>query len=67
VSLRWILAVQRGALRRNFVTYDRSEQHLRLQIMPYVASFGSRAIVAMWYPANTEIPVKEYQSVVTQV
>jgi hypothetical protein len=49
------------------VTYDRSEQHLRLQIMPYVASFGSRAIVAMWYPANTEILVKEYQSAVTQV
>ena len=57
----------RHALARNFVTYDRSEHHLRPQIMPYAASFGSGAIVATWYPANTEVLVKGYQSAVTQV
>jgi hypothetical protein len=35
--------------------------------MPYVAAFGSGAIVSTWYPANTEIVVKGYQSVITQV
>lgn len=57
----------RHALARNFVTYDRSEQHLRPQIMPYVASFGSGAIVATWEPANTQVLTKGYQSAVTQV
>jgi hypothetical protein len=57
----------RHALARNFVTYDRSEQHLRPQLMPYVASFGSGAIVATWYPANAQVLVKGYQSAVTQV
>jgi hypothetical protein len=55
------------ALKRNFVTYDRSEQHLRPQIMPYLASFGSGAIVATWEPSNTQIFVKSYQSAITQV
>lgn len=57
----------RHAIVRNFVTYDRSEEHLRPQLMPYIASFGSGAIVATWYPANTQVLVKGYQSVVTQV
>jgi hypothetical protein len=57
----------RHALARNFVTYDRTEKHLRPQIMPYAASFGSGAIVATWYPANTQVLVKGYQSAVTQV
>jgi hypothetical protein len=55
------------ALKRNFVTYDRSEEHLRPQIMPYIASFGAGAIVATWEPANTQIFVKSYQSTITQV
>jgi hypothetical protein len=57
----------RHALKRNFVTYERSEQHLRPQIMPYAAAFGAGAITATWEPANTEILTKGYQSAVTQI
>jgi hypothetical protein len=57
----------RHAIVRNFVTYDRSEQHLRPQIMPYVASFGAGAIVATWQPGNPSLVVKGYQGVLTQV
>jgi hypothetical protein len=56
----------RHAVVRNFVTYDRSEQHLRPQLMPYVASFGAGAITATWEPDNTQILTKGYQSAVTQ-
>jgi hypothetical protein len=34
--------------------------------MPYVASFGSGAIVATWEPSGTEVLTKGYQSAVTQ-
>jgi hypothetical protein len=57
----------RHAIKRNFVTYDRTEQHLRPQLMPYIAAFGSGAITAMWEPDNTEILTKGYQSAVTQI
>jgi hypothetical protein len=57
----------RHAIKRNFVTYDRTEQHLRPQLMPYIAAFGSGAITATWEPDNTEILTKGYQSAVTQV
>ena len=57
----------RHALTRNFVTYDRTEQHLRPQLMPYIAAFGSGAIAATWEPDNTQILTKGYQSAVTQV
>ncbi len=56
----------RHALARNFVTYDRSEKHLRPQIMPYAAAFGAGAITATWEPADTEVLTKGYQSAVTQ-
>ena len=35
--------------------------------MPYIAAFGSGAIVATWEPDNTQILTKGYQSAVTQV
>jgi hypothetical protein len=35
--------------------------------MPYAGSFGAGVITATWYPENTEIWVKGYQSVLTQV
>jgi hypothetical protein len=57
----------RHAIKRNFVTYDSSEQHLRPQLMPYAAAFGAGAITATWEPANTQIFVKSYQSALTQV
>jgi hypothetical protein len=57
----------RHAVVRNFVTYDRSEDHLRPQIMPYAASFGAGVITATWQPGDSHILVKGYQSTVTQV
>jgi hypothetical protein len=55
------------AVKRNFVTYDSSEEHLRPQLMPYIAAFGSGAIVSTWYPEHTQALVKGYQGVVTQI
>jgi hypothetical protein len=57
----------RHAIVRNFVTYDRSEKHLRPQLMPYVGSFGAGVIAATWQPGNPNYLVKGYQSAVTQV
>ena len=50
----------------SIVTYDRSEKHLRPQLMRYAASFGAGVITATWQPGNPEYLVKGYQSVVTQ-
>jgi hypothetical protein len=55
----------RHAVVRNFVTYDRTDKHLRPQLMPYAASFGAGVITATWQPGNPDL-VKGYQSVVTQ-
>jgi hypothetical protein len=57
----------RHAVVRNFVTYDRSEEHLRPQLMPYIASFGAGVITGTWQPGNTRLVVKGYQGVITQV
>jgi hypothetical protein len=56
----------RHAIVRNFVTYDRSEKHLRPQLMPYVGSFGAGVITATWQPGNPDYLVKGYQSAITQ-
>lgn len=56
----------RHAIVRNFVTYDRSEKHLRPQLMPYVGSFGAGVIAATWDPGSPNYLVKGYQSAVTQ-
>ena len=56
----------RHAIVRNFVTYDRSEKHLRPQLMPYVGSFGAGVITATWQPGNPDYLVKGYQSAVTR-
>lgn len=51
---------------RNFITYDRSEESIRPNIMPFAAAFGAGAIGATWNPNNPTIEVKGYQSVFTQ-
>jgi hypothetical protein len=56
----------RHAFIRNFITYDRSEQSIRPNIMPFAAAFGAGAIGATWNPDNPTITVKGYQSVITQ-
>jgi hypothetical protein len=56
----------RHAFVRNFITYDRSEQSIRPNIMPFAAAFGAGAIGATWNPSNPTITVKGYQSVITQ-
>ncbi len=56
----------RHAIVRNFVTYDRSETHLRPQLMPYLGSFGAGVITATWQPGDPNYLVKGYQSALTQ-
>jgi hypothetical protein len=56
----------RHAFVRNFITYDRTEQSIRPNIMPFAAAFGAGAIGATWNPNNPTITVKGYQSVITQ-
>jgi len=56
----------RHAFVRNFITYDRSEESIRPNIMPFAAAFGAGAIAATWNPNNPTITVKGYQSVITQ-
>jgi hypothetical protein len=56
----------RHAFTRNFITYDRSEQSIRPNIMPFAAAFGAGAIDATWNPNNPSITVKGYQNVFTQ-
>jgi hypothetical protein len=56
----------RHAFARNFITYDRSEQSIRPNIMPFAAAFGAGTIAATWNPNNPTITVKGYQSVITQ-
>jgi len=48
----------RHAFIRNFITYDRSEQSIRPNIMPFAAAFGAGAIGATWNPNNPTITVK---------
>ena len=57
----------RHAIVRNFVTYDRSESHLRPQLMPYIGGFAAGAITASWKPGDPNLPVKGYQSAATQL
>ena len=56
----------RHAFVRNFITYDRSEESIRPNVMPFAAAFGAGAIGATWNPNNPTITVKGYQSVITQ-
>jgi hypothetical protein len=56
----------RHAFIRNFITYDRSEQSLRPNIMPFAAAFGAGVIGATWNPNKPTFVVKGYQSILTQ-
>jgi hypothetical protein len=61
------LARTRHAFVRNFVTYDRTEQHLRPQLGMYAGAFGAGVIAGTWAPANPDLVAEGYQGVVTQV
>ena len=56
----------RHAFVRNFVTYDRTEQHLRPQLALYAGAFGAGVIAGTWAPASPDLLDKGYQSVITQ-
>ncbi len=56
----------RHAFIRNFITYDRTEQSMRPNIMPFAAAFGAGAIGSTWNPNNPAVVVKGYQSAITQ-
>jgi hypothetical protein len=57
----------RHAFVRNFVTYDRTEQHLRPQLGMYAGAFGAGVVAGTWTPANPDLVAEGYQGVVTQV
>jgi hypothetical protein len=57
----------RHAVVRNFVTYDRTEQHLRPQLGMYAGAFGAGVIAGTWTPANPSLLAKGYQGMTTQV
>jgi hypothetical protein len=54
------------AVVRNFVTYDRSEKHLRPQIFPFLGAFSGSAVSATWMPYRPDPIVKGYQGVIGQ-
>ncbi len=56
----------RHAFIRNFITYDRGEQSVRPNIMPFAAAFGAGVIGSTWNPNNPTLVVKGYQSAITQ-
>lgn len=56
------------AVKRNFVTYNSTDNSLRPQLMPYVGAAGAAAIAAMaWQPGNPNAGIKAYQAAITQV
>jgi hypothetical protein len=56
----------RHAVLRNLVTYDKTEQSLRPQLMPYLGAFSASAVATGWQPGNPSWQVKGYQAVITQ-
>jgi hypothetical protein len=56
----------RHALIRNFVTYDRTEQHLRPQLGMYGGAFGGGVIAGTWAPDSPNLLARGYQGVITQ-
>ncbi len=57
----------RHAIKRNFVTYDRTEKALRPQIMPYVGAFAGAGVASAWQPGPPKWQIEGYQAAVTQI
>lgn len=57
----------RHAVIRNFVTYNRSENSLRPQLMPYVGAFAASVVATAWQPGHPSWQIRGYQAVTTQV
>lgn len=55
------------AVKRSFVTYDRTGKKLRPQVMPYAAAFGAGAITSVWQPGHPNAIVRGYQNAITQI
>ena len=56
----------RHALIRNFVTYDRTEQHIRPQLAMYAGAFGAGVIAGTWAPDSPNLLARGYQGMITQ-
>lgn len=54
------------AIVRNFVTYDRTEEHIRPQLAMYAGAFGAGVIAGTWQPDHPNLLTKGYEGVVTQ-
>jgi hypothetical protein len=57
----------RHAVFRNFITYDRTEEHMRPQLALYAGAFGGGVLAGTWQPENPSLLTKGYQGVITQV
>jgi hypothetical protein len=57
----------RHAIVRTFVTYDRTEQSLRPQVMPYLGTFSGAVLATTWQPGHPSWQVRGYQAAITQV
>lgn len=57
----------RHAAIRNFVTYNRGENSLRPQLMPYLGAFSASVVATTWQPENPSWQIRGYQAVITQV
>jgi hypothetical protein len=56
------------AVKRNFITYNSTDNSIRPQLMPYVGAAGAAAITAVaWQPGSPNPGIKAYQAAVTQV
>ncbi len=54
------------AILRNFVTYDRSEKHLRPQFALYAAAFGAGAVAQTWRPDNRDVVRTGFGGMISQ-
>jgi len=57
----------RHAVIRNFVTYNRNENLIRPQLMPYLGAFAASVVATTWQPGNPSWQIRGYQAVITQV
>jgi hypothetical protein len=57
----------RHAMVRNFVTYNRTEESLRPQLMPYLGAFAGSVTSSAWVPGHPKWQVRGYQAAITQI
>jgi hypothetical protein len=54
------------AIKRNFLTYDRTERASRPQFASYIAAFAAGVTAGTWKPTDHELAAEGYRGVITQ-